>query len=120
MARAIRDGDIVRLYNDRGSCLCGAIVSDDIMKGVVIVSTGAWFDHDTGGTSGLTCHHGNTNVLTPDVGTSKLAQGPAAHSCLINLEKWTKGAVPMNAHRPPVIEDRFTTSNLSDGKMGQP
>ena len=120
MARAIGDGDIVRLYNDRGSCLCGAIVSDDIMKGVVIVSTGAWFDHDTGGTSGLTCHHGNTNVLTPDVGTSKLAQGPAAHSCLINLEKWTKGAVPMNAHRPPVIEDRFTTSNLSDGKMGQP
>jgi biotin/methionine sulfoxide reductase len=79
------------------------------MKGVVIVSTGAWFDHDTARISGLTCHHGNTNVLTPDVGTSKLAQGPAAHSCLINLEKWTNGAVPMNAHRPPIIEDPFTT-----------
>ncbi len=37
-----------------------------------------------------------------------------------DLEKWTKGAVPMNAHRPPVIEDRSTTCNLSDGKMGQP
>ena len=84
------------------------------MKGVVIVSTGAWFDHDTGTTSGVTCRHGNTNVLTPDAGTSKLAQGPAAHSCLINLEKWTKGAVPVNAYRPPVIEDSLPTSNFSD------
>jgi biotin/methionine sulfoxide reductase len=47
--RAIENGDVVRLYNDRGSCLCGAIVSDEVMQGVLIVSTGAWFDPDPSG-----------------------------------------------------------------------
>ncbi|MGB1997849.1 MAG: molybdopterin dinucleotide binding domain-containing protein, partial [Candidatus Puniceispirillaceae bacterium] len=103
--RAIENGDIVRLYNDRGSCLCGAIVSDEVMQGVLIVSTGAWFNPDPSGASGLSCHHGNPNVLTPDLGTSKLAQGPAAHSCLVEVEKWTGGAVAMTAHKPPLIED---------------
>ena len=32
--------------------------------------------------------HGNPNVLTRDAGTSKLAQGPAAHSCLVEVEKY--------------------------------
>ena len=110
--RAIVGGDIVRLYNDRGSCLCGAIVSDDVMQGVLIVSTGAWFDPDTDGTSGLTCRHGNPNVLTPDIGTSKLAQGPAAHSCLVDIEKWTGDSVVINAHKPPIIEDDKTANGL--------
>jgi biotin/methionine sulfoxide reductase len=104
-ARGIQTGDIVRLYNDRGACLCGAIVSDEVMEGVLIVSTGAWFDPDFSGTSGLSCHHGNPNVLTPDIGTSKLAQGPAAHSCLVEVELWTGGPVTMTAHKPPVISD---------------
>jgi len=104
-ARGIQTGDIVRLYNDRGACLCGAIVSDEVMQGVLIVSTGAWFDPDFSGTSGLSCHHGNPNVLTPDIGTSKLAQGPAAHSCLVEVELWTGGPVTMTAHKPPVILD---------------
>ena len=104
-ARGIQTGDIVRLYNDRGACLCGAIVSDEVMEGVLIVSTGAWFDPDFSGTSGLSCHHGNPNVLTPDIGTSKLAQGPAAHSCLVEVELWTGGPVTMTAHKPPVILD---------------
>ena len=95
----------MRLYNDRGSCLCGAIVSDEVMQGVLIVSTGAWFAPDPTAASGLSCHHGNPNVLTPDLGTSKLAQGPAAHSCLVEVEKWNGGAVAMTAHKPPVIED---------------
>ena len=82
-----------------------AIVSDEVMQGVLIVSTGAWFDPDPSGTSGLSCHHGNPNVLTPDLGTSKLAQGPAAHSCLVEVEKWTNGTVAMTAHKPPLIED---------------
>jgi biotin/methionine sulfoxide reductase len=103
--RAIEDGDIVRLYNNRGSCLCGAIVSDEVMQGVLIVSTGAWFDPDQSGKTSLTCRHGNTNVLTPDVGTSKLAQGPAAHSCLVNIEKWEGGVVKVKAYEPPKIQD---------------
>ena len=82
------------------------------MQGVLIVSTGAWFDPDTDGLSGLTCRHGNPNVLTPDIGTSKLAQGPAAHSCLVDIEKWTGDSVVINAHKPPIIEDDTTANGL--------
>ena len=33
--RGIQDGDIVRLWNDRGACLAAAVISDRIAKGVV-------------------------------------------------------------------------------------
>ena len=42
--RGIRDGDIVRVYNDRGACLCGVTISDKIKQGVILIPTGAWFD----------------------------------------------------------------------------
>ena len=108
-SRDIKDGDIVRLWNERGACLCGAIVSDEIMQGVLMVSTGAWFDPDYNAQTGLSCKHGNPNVLAPDRGTSKLAQGPAAHSCLVDIEvwtdKWTGPNVVVTAHTPPIIID---------------
>ena len=31
--------------------------------------------------------HGNPNVLTKDVGTSELAQGPTSHTCLVEIRK---------------------------------
>ena len=46
--RGIADGDIVRLFNDRGACLAAAAVTDDVMPGVVQLSTGAWYDPEAG------------------------------------------------------------------------
>ncbi|MEC8263653.1 MAG: molybdopterin dinucleotide binding domain-containing protein, partial [Pseudomonadota bacterium] len=43
-ARGIADGDIVEVRNGRGACLCGAVVTPDLMPGVVMISTGAWYD----------------------------------------------------------------------------
>src|SRR5438477_13159764 len=48
-ARNIRDGDIVKLYNDRGACLAGAVLSEALRPGVVHLSTGAWFDAEERG-----------------------------------------------------------------------
>jgi len=101
--RGIADGDLVRVFNGRGSCLCGAQVSQDIMPGVLVIATGAWFDPDLAGDSGLDCKHGNPNVLAPDRGTSSLAQGPAAHSCLVEIEKWGGAPVLVTAFTPPEI-----------------
>ena len=42
--RGIANGDIVRLFNDRGACLAAAAVTEDVMPGVVQLSTGAWYD----------------------------------------------------------------------------
>ena len=101
--RNIADGDLVRVFNDRGSCLCGAVVDDRVRKSVVQISTGAWFDPcETGGMTGL-CKHGNPNALTPDKGTSKLAQGPIAHTCLVEVERFFGVAPELTAYTPPEI-----------------
>ena len=73
-ARGLQTGDVIRLYNDRGSCLAGLHISEAIMAGVIELPTGAWFDpQDWEG--GVLEVHGNPNALTPDIGTSSLAQG---------------------------------------------
>ena len=80
--RGIEHGDRVRLFNKRGACIAKANVSDDILSGVVSLPTGAWFTPDTKGVDS----QGNPNVLTLDVGTSRLGQGSSAHSCLVDIE----------------------------------
>ena len=82
--RSIKNNDIVLIHNKRGRVLAGARLSDSIMKGVLILSTGAWFDPDYEINLDL---HGNPNVLTKDVGTSELAQGPTSHTCLVEIRK---------------------------------
>jgi len=85
--RDIKNGDIVMLYNARGKVLAGANISDNVMPGVVVLSTGAWFDPDYD----LELEkHGNPNVLTKDVGTSSLSQGPTCHTTLVELRKANK------------------------------
>ena len=42
--RGIEHHDLVRLFNGRGACLAVAVVSDEVMPGVVHLATGAWFD----------------------------------------------------------------------------
>ena len=93
--------------NDRGGCLCGAIVCEGLMPGVVMVSTGAWFDPaETGDAEARTCRHGNPNVLAPDIATSPLSQGPAAHSCLVEVTPYEGPPVEVTAFRPPRLMSR--------------
>jgi biotin/methionine sulfoxide reductase len=75
------------------------------MRGVAMMATGAWYDPLEPGVPGSMCVHGNPNVLTADVGTSKLGQGPSAQSCLIEVEKWTAPLPPVRVHLPPAIEE---------------
>ena len=76
--RGLKEGQIVRIHNARGACLAELILSDAIRPRVIQIATGAWLD-----LNGPTCQHGNPNTLTIDKGTSRLAQGPIAHSCLV-------------------------------------
>ena len=82
-ARGIRQHDVIRVFNSRGACLCAAVLSDDVRQGVIQISTGAWLDIKDA--KGL-CQRGNPNVLCLDKGTSKLGQGPSAHSCLVEIK----------------------------------
>ena len=104
--RGLKAGDIVRVFNDRGACLAGVTIGDQVRQGVVQMSTGAWYDPLEPGKPGSLCKHGNPNVLTPDKGTSKLGQGPIAHSCLVEVEIYRDELPAVTAFDPPVIIER--------------
>jgi biotin/methionine sulfoxide reductase len=100
-ARGLRDGDIVRIFNDRGACLAGLIVSDGIRPGVIQLPTGAWYDPEHAGEGASMDKHGNPNMLTIDKGTSKLAQGPIAHTALVEVERFSGELPPVTVHQAP-------------------
>ena len=97
-ARGIADGDVVEVFNARGRCLAGAILSDAIMAGVARLSTGAWYDYDW--QTGLE-KHGNPNALTQDVGASSLSQGCTAQTCLVEIRRAEGPVPPVTAHALP-------------------
>ena len=106
LLRGIEDGDLVRLFNDRGACLAGVRLSPDARPGVVALPTGAWFDpQDDGASAPALERHGNPNALTLDKGTSRLGQGSSAHSTLVEVERFDADAPAVLAHEPPSISD---------------
>jgi biotin/methionine sulfoxide reductase len=100
--RGIADGDIVRLFNDRGACLAAAVISDAVRPGVLQLSTGAWYDPEAPEEDGSLCVHGNPNVLTRDIGTSSLAQGCSGQLTCVQLERFTGNLPPLRAFEPPI------------------
>jgi biotin/methionine sulfoxide reductase len=104
--RGLADGDVVRVFNDRGACLAGVVTDAGLRAKVVQLSTGAWFDPLDPGDPDSMCVHGNPNVLTDDVGTSALARGCTGAHVLVQVEKFTEPLPPVRAHQPPVITER--------------
>jgi biotin/methionine sulfoxide reductase len=100
-SRGINDGDIVRVFNDRGACYAGAIVTDEVRPQVVNLSTGAWFDPVDPADPLTACAHGNPNVLTADVGASRLSQGCTGQHVLVDIERVAAAPPPVRAHQPP-------------------
>ncbi len=100
-ARGIRDGQVVRVYNERGACLAGAVIDDGLMQGVVQLSTGAWYEPRTPGVPGSLDVHGNPNVLTPNRPSSLLTQAPTPGSTLVKVEVFVGELPPVQIHRPP-------------------
>jgi biotin/methionine sulfoxide reductase len=100
LARGIAAGDLVRVFNDRGACLAGAVINDDIRPSVIRLSAGAWYDSD-GGAPGALEIHGNPNVLTRDKATSKIGQAPTSTTALVQIEKYEGSAPEINVSRPP-------------------
>lgn len=82
--RNIHEGDLVRVYNDRGACLAAVTLDENTLPEVVSLPTGAWFSPLDENLE----TNGNPNVLTKDKGTSSLAQGPSANTCLVEVERY--------------------------------
>lgn len=101
-ARGIADGDVIRLFNERGACLAAVRVATDIRPGVVQLPTGAWYDPEDPGDDKPLCVHGNPNVLTRDVGTSALAQGCTGQLTTVQVERFNGNLPPIRAFDPPI------------------
>lgn len=99
--RGLSEGDIVRVFNDRGAMLAGVHISPQIIPGVVQIATGAWYDPLDPAIPGSIDKHGNPNVLTEDRGSSRLGQGCSAQSCRVDIALWQEPLPPITAFDPP-------------------
>jgi biotin/methionine sulfoxide reductase len=70
------------------------------MPQVAIMATGAWYDPSNDPDAPE--RHGNPNVLTLDIGTSKLSQGPSALSVLVDVERWSGSRPDVQAFLKPL------------------
>ena len=101
--RGVTGGDLVRIFNDRGACLAGAVLTERVRPGVLRLPTGAWFDPVPGVEPPL-CAHGNPNVLTADLPSSRLSQGCVGQHALVELERWRGGdPPPVTVRSPPAF-----------------
>ncbi len=80
-SRGIREGDKVRVFNDRGELVIRAKVTERIMPGVVDIPQGAWYDPDPKGVDKGGC----ANVLSSD----RVSPGGAVpyNTCLVQVQK---------------------------------
>jgi trimethylamine-N-oxide reductase (cytochrome c) len=99
--RGLKEGDLVRVFNDRGQILAGLAISEDIRPGVIRVSEGGWFDPVDPRTPGSLCRYGDVNNLTSSIPTSRLAQSNCGHSALADVEKFKSTAPPVQVFSAP-------------------
>jgi len=80
-AKGIHDGDLIRIFNDRGEVRVPASVTERIMPGVVALPQGAWFAPDKDGID----HGGCANVLTKNTTSPGGAFTP--NTALVQIER---------------------------------
>ncbi|MDM8541962.1 molybdopterin-dependent oxidoreductase [Desulfococcaceae bacterium HSG9] len=100
-ARGIKNGDVVRVFNNIGQTLAGAVVSEDIRPGVVNICDGGWYDPLERGKPGSLCKHGHANALLKDKPTSSFAQACNGNTALVEVEKYTGKIPKITAFDPP-------------------
>ena len=81
-ARGIANDDVVKVFNDRGTIQCQALVTPRIVPGAISVPQGAWVKFDEAGVD----HGGAANVLT-SLHTTPLAKGNGQHTSLVQVAK---------------------------------
>jgi anaerobic dimethyl sulfoxide reductase subunit A len=86
--RGIKDGDKVKVYNQRGALVLPCRVTSRIIPGVVDIPQGAWWRPDREGVD----LGGNVNVLTSHRWTP-FAFGSTQHSIMVEIEKYNPSSL---------------------------
>jgi len=80
--RGITNGELVKIYNSRGTIIMPCRVTSKILPGVINIPQGAWWEPDENGID----RRGNVNVLSSEKWTP-LAFGNAQHTIMAQVEK---------------------------------
>jgi anaerobic dimethyl sulfoxide reductase subunit A len=80
--RNIKNGDKVKVFNERGALITPCRVTKRIMPGVVDIPAGAWWNPNEEGVD----QSGSTNVLTSEKWTP-WAFSNALHTIMVQIEK---------------------------------
>ena len=91
--RGIKHGDVISIYNDRGTVLAGAYITERIMPDVVYIDHGAKWDPIA---VGEIDRGGAINTIVPRNTTSKNAVGHAVSGFLVQVEKTDIEALKRN------------------------
>jgi trimethylamine-N-oxide reductase (cytochrome c) len=83
-ARGIADGDVVKIYNERGGVLGGAWVTERMIAGAISIDHGAKYDPIV---PGELDRGGAINTICPHNPTSKNAMGMATSGFLAEVER---------------------------------
>jgi len=84
--RKLRNGDLVKVWNDRGATVVPCRLTRRIMPGVVALPQGSWWTPDKDGVD----RRGSVNVLSSERWTP-LAFGNAQHTIMVQVERAEKG-----------------------------
>jgi anaerobic dimethyl sulfoxide reductase subunit A len=101
--RGIKDGDEVKVFNDRGALILPCRLTPRIMPGVVDIPQGAWYEPDEDGIDRGGC----VNVLTSHHWTP-FAYGTTQHTIMVEVEK--------TMDRKPLTTVRRLTSMVQSSK----
>jgi len=83
------DGDIIKMYNDRGSVLGIAQITERVRPGVLhSYESSGIYDPLEPGKAYSPDRGGCVNLITPSRMLSKNAPGMAPNSCLVEITKW--------------------------------
>lgn len=86
--RGIADGDLIRVFNDRGSVILAARVTERVRQGTVH-SYESCADYEPLGEPGRSPDTaGCVNILTPSRYITPTSPGTACNSCLVEVESW--------------------------------
>jgi len=113
-ARGIADGDLVEIRNDRGAVIAGAVLSDDIMPGVMALYEGAWPDLDSKGR----CNSGQINWITSERPASGLTQATIANTCVASVSKCEDAERPNKAYQKPAILTDYEFAAIDEDELG--
>ena len=80
--RGVKNGTLVKVFNDRGAMIIPCRTTKKILPGVISIPQGAWWTPDENGID----RRGNVNVLTSERWTP-LAFGTAQHTIMVQVEK---------------------------------